>query len=86
MEGLFMETRMSLFSSSGNVPHYPGNHCASTGIRNIVNFQGAAWTSLATSLKAVSDDDQPNFSEVEEKLDILIKRESSYHQTALNLG
>ncbi len=39
-----METRMSLFSSSGNVPHHPGNHCASTGIRNIVNFHGFSWT------------------------------------------
>ena len=26
------------------VSHFPGNHCASTGIRNLVNFHGIAWS------------------------------------------
>jgi hypothetical protein len=45
----------------------------------------SAWTDLALSLKAVSDHDQPDFSEVEAKLDSLEKRETAYHKTALTL-
>ncbi|MBA4367516.1 MAG: hypothetical protein C0403_07745 [Desulfobacterium sp.] len=58
----------------------------SMGLPEMMKETMSAWTDLAISLKAASDNDQPDFSEVEKKLVLLIKRESFYHQTALNLG
>jgi len=78
-----------------HVTHHPGRHCASTGLRNIVNFQNFSWSEplcfgigagLSLSLKSASENAEPEFKEVSEKLDWLKKREEDYHSEALALG
>lgn len=57
----------------------------SLGLPEMMKETMSAWTGLALSLKAVSNHDKPDFSDVEKKLDSLEKREVSYHKTALTL-
>ena len=47
---------------------------------------GRAWHDLAMALKAASEEKRPDFSDVSQRLRILVGNEAAYHAEAVTLG